>query len=162
MDDAEFLLPANKVRDRYNVSSMTIWRYWHDDEIGFPKPAMRIRGRPFWRLGDLRAGKLRKRAPNDPHGATVPIWRPEQGSYTDRCNVCFAGEIIVERSRDPETDLARALLERGHTGKVTLLDGETGKPRTIIDIEKAAKVRTVETGTYPRFRRVETCAPAGG
>ena len=87
-----------------------------------------------------------------------PIWRPEQGSYTDRCNVCFAGEIIVERSRDPETDLARALLERGHTGKVTLVDGETGKPRTIIDIEKAAKVRTVETGTYPRFRRVETCA----
>ena len=43
-------------------------------------------------------------------------------------------------------------------GKVTLLDGETGKPRTIIDIEKAAKVRTVETGTYPCFRRVETCA----
>src|SRR5215813_12447299 len=88
----------------------------------------------------------------------LPIWRPEQGSYTDRCNVCFAGEIVVERSRDPDTDLARALLERGHTGKVTLVDGETGKPRTIIDIEKAAKVRTVETGTYPRFRRYQTCA----
>jgi hypothetical protein len=78
--------------------------------------------------------------------------------YSDRYNVTFAGEIIVERSRDPEIDLARALLERGHTGKVTLMDGETGKPRTIIDIEKAAKVRTVETGTCPRFRRIETCA----
>ena len=52
-------------------------------------------------------------------------------------------------------DLARALLARGHTGKVTMLDGATGKPRTIIDIEKAAKVRTVET---PRFRRVERYA----
>ena len=39
-----------------------------------------------------------------------------------------------------------------------MLDGATGKPRTIIDIEKAAKVRTVETGTYPRFRRIETYA----
>ena len=87
-----------------------------------------------------------------------PAWRPELGAYTDKYNVVLAGQIIVERSRDPETDLARALLERGHTGKVTLLDGETGKPRVIIDIESAAKVRTVETGTYPRFRRIETCA----
>src|SRR5262245_33854351 len=92
----------------------------------------------------------------------LPIWTPELGAagmpYSDRFNVMFAGEIIVERSRDPEPDLARALLARGHTGKVTLMDGETGKPRTIIDIERAAKVRTVETGTYPRFRRIKTCA----
>jgi hypothetical protein len=90
------------------------------------------------------------------------VWTPELGAagmpYSDRYNVTFAGEIFVERSRDPETDLARALLARGHTGSVTLLDGATGKPRAIIDIEKAAKVRTVETGTYPRFRRIETCA----
>ena len=91
-----------------------------------------------------------------------PVWTPELGRagmpYSDKYNVTFAGEIIVERSRDPETDLARALLVRGHTGTVTMLDGATGKPRTIINIEKAAKVRTVETGSYPRFRRIETCA----
>ena len=91
-----------------------------------------------------------------------PAWTPELGDggmpYSDNYNVAFAGEIIVERSRDPETDLARALLARGHSGKVTMLDGATGKPRTIIDIEKAAKVRTVETGTYPRFRRIERYA----
>src|SRR5262249_7866421 len=80
------------------------------------------------------------------------------GTYTDKYNVVFGGQIIVERSRDPETDLARALLERGHHGKVTLVDGKTGKPRTTIDIEIAAKVRTVETGSAPRFRRIETCA----
>jgi len=91
-----------------------------------------------------------------------PVWTPEVGAggmpYSDNYNVAFSGEIIVERSRDPETDLARALLDRGHSGKVTMLDGATGKPRTIIDIEKAATVRTVETGTYPRFRRIERYA----
>ena len=91
-----------------------------------------------------------------------PIWTPELGAggmpYSDNYNVAFAGEIIVERSRDPETDLARALLARGHTGQVTMLDGATGKPRTIVDIEKAAKVRTVETGTYPRFAALRACA----
>ena len=91
-----------------------------------------------------------------------PVRTPELGAgglpYTDKYNVTFAGEIIVERSRDPEPDLARAMLARGHKGRVTLLDGATGKPRTIINIEEAAKVRTVETGTYPRFRRIETYA----
>jgi hypothetical protein len=45
---------------------------------------------------------------------------------------------LVERSRDPECDAARALLAKGITGTLTMLDGKTGKPRTIIDIEKAA------------------------
>ena len=69
-----------------------------------------------------------------------PIWTQELGvsgtPYSDRYNVVFTGEIIVARSRDPETDLARALLARGHTGTVTMLDGATGKRRTIINIEK--------------------------
>jgi hypothetical protein len=82
-----------------------------------------------------------------------PIWRPEQGLYTDKYNVFFCDELIVERSRDPETDLARALHDRGHAGKVTLLDGETGRPRTIIDIEKAAKLRTEEGPHGPRFAK---------
>jgi hypothetical protein len=73
-----------------------------------------------------------------------PIWAPELGAggmpYSDTYNVAFAGQIIVEGSRDPETDLARALLARGHTGPVTLLDGATGKPRLIVNIEKAAKL----------------------
>ena len=38
-----------------------------------------------------------------------------------------------------------------------MLDGKTGKPRTVVDIEKAAKLRTVETGNAPRFRNV-ACA----
>jgi len=73
-------------------------------------------------------------------------------------SVIFRGKLLVERSLDPECDAARALLAQGFTGKLTLCDGKTGIPRTIIDIEKAAKLRAVETANAPRFRRHETCA----
>jgi hypothetical protein len=87
-----------------------------------------------------------------------PLWKPGE-PYTNKYNVVFDGDLIVEGSRNPETDLARALLAMGYSGTVTILDGATGKPRTFINIEKAAKLRTVESETYSRFRKVvETCA----
>ena len=49
----------------------------------------------------------------------------------------------MENSRDPECDAARALVAKGITGKLTI-DGKTGKPRTIIDIEKAAQLTVSE------------------
>ena len=48
-------------------------------------------------------------------------------------------EVIVSNSRDPECDLARVLLAKG-IGEVTMLDANTGKPRTTIDIAKAAEL----------------------
>jgi hypothetical protein len=57
-----------------------------------------------------------------------------------RYNVEFNGELVVQDARDPECDLARVLLAKGITGWVTIVDGSTGKPRTVVDIEKAAKV----------------------
>ena len=65
-----------------------------------------------------------------------------------RYSVLFDGKLLVDRSRDPECDAARALLAKGITGKLTLLDGKTGIPRTVIDIEKAA-TKTVEEGPGP-------------
>ena len=41
---------------------------------------------------------------------------------------------------------------------VMVMDANTGKHRSTIDVKKAAKLRTVELGTYPRFRKVEACA----
>jgi hypothetical protein len=49
----------------------------------------------------------------------------------DRCDVEFGGELLVRHSRDPERDLARALLTEGIAGIVTTFDGKTGKPRII-------------------------------
>jgi hypothetical protein len=87
-----------------------------------------------------------------------PHWIGGNAGYV--YSVVCAGELLVDRSRDPECDAARALLAKGITGKLTMLDGKTGIPRTIIDIEKAAQLRVSETGNAPRFRKVE--AYAGG
>ena len=80
-----------------------------------------------------------------------PLWKPGE-PYTNNYNVVFDGDLIVER-RDPETDLARALQARGYSGTVIMLDGNTGKPRTLINIEKAEKVTAVEAGSGPRFQK---------
>ena len=62
--------------------------------------------------------------------------KPKKGSEV--YSVIFRGELLVERSNDPECDAARALLAKGITGKLTMLDGKTGRPRTVIDVERAA------------------------
>jgi hypothetical protein len=54
-------------------------------------------------------------------------------------DVTFSGETIVSNSRDPEHDLARALLARGITGVVEVIDRPTGKPRSRVNVEAAAK-----------------------
>lgn len=77
-----------------------------------------------------------------------PIWVQRRGY---RYSVIFDGELIVERSRQPELDAARALLSKGITGKVTLLHGKTGTPRTVIDIERAARLNVEEGPNGPRF-----------
>ena len=61
------------------------------------------------------------------------------------------GEPIVTGSRDPECDLARALLARGITGMVEVIDGKTGKPRSRVNVERAARMRTEEGPHGPRF-----------
>jgi hypothetical protein len=78
--------------------------------------------------------------------------RLHRHGHDDRYSVVFDGKLLVERSRDPECDAARALLAQGIIDKLTLCDGKTGIPRTIIDIEKAAKLTVREDrGTGPRF-----------
>ena len=61
-----------------------------------------------------------------------------------RYDVLLDGEVIVRRSRDPEHDAARALHARGLRGRFRTIDFSTGRPRMILDIEKAARLRTVE------------------
>jgi predicted DNA-binding transcriptional regulator AlpA len=49
---SEYFLPAAKVRGRYNVSDMSLWRWLKDPALNFPEP-IRINGRRFWRLSNL-------------------------------------------------------------------------------------------------------------
>ena len=71
-----------------------------------------------------------------------PIWVGGRDGY--RYSVLYDGKLLVDRSRDPECNAARALLAKGITGKLTMLDGKTGKPRSIIDVEKAARLTVSE------------------
>lgn len=77
-----------------------------------------------------------------------PIWVDKVGY---RYSVIFRGKLLVDRSRDPECDAARALLAKSITGRLTFLDGKTGKPRTIIDIVRAARLTTEEGPSGPRL-----------
>jgi hypothetical protein len=67
--------------------------------------------------------------------------------------------VVVSNSRDPECDLARALLARGITGGITLVDGVTGKPRILIrDVQRLAGLVVKEGAHGPRFAKwKETC-----
>jgi hypothetical protein len=69
-----------------------------------------------------------------------PTWTRRGYRYA----VTLNGECIITASRDPETDLARALLARGIGDIAEVVDGRTDKPRSRVNIEKAAKLRTVE------------------
>jgi hypothetical protein len=71
-----------------------------------------------------------------------PVW--VGGSCGYRYDVTWDGEHIVKLSRDPEPDLARALLTKGIKGMMTVVDGKTAKPRTLVNIEKAARIRVTE------------------
>ena len=78
-------------------------------------------------------------------------------------NVEFDGELIVSGSGDPECDLARALLTRGVTGTVAVIDGETGKHRVTVNIEKAAKLTVRDTAREgPRLVRWKPFDPGDG
>ena len=53
-------------------------------------------------------------------------------------------ELVVENSPDPECALARVLRARGIGDFVTIIDGATGKPRSRVNIAKAAEVAVRE------------------
>ena len=71
-----------------------------------------------------------------------PRWRGGKAGYV--YDVTYAGEQVVTGSADPEHDLARALLAKGVTGLVEIVDGESGKPRTFVNVAPAAKCSTFE------------------
>jgi hypothetical protein len=82
-----------------------------------------------------------------------PRWLSGECGY--HYSVICNSKLLVEHSRDPECDATRVLLASGVTGKLTLLDGKTGRPRTNIDIEKAARLRVSEERRDGlRFRNV--------
>jgi predicted DNA-binding transcriptional regulator AlpA len=57
-------LNASQVRRRYGgVSDMALWRWLHDEKLGFPQP-LRINRRRFWKERDLIAWENTRRQPH--------------------------------------------------------------------------------------------------
>jgi predicted DNA-binding transcriptional regulator AlpA len=48
-------LTGPDVRRRYNISDMSLWRWLHDNALAFPRPALVVNGRRYWREDDLLA-----------------------------------------------------------------------------------------------------------
>jgi hypothetical protein len=60
-DDDTLLLSAKKVRERYGVSDMSLWRWLADEALNFPLPLV-IQKRRYWRFRDLIAWENTRRA----------------------------------------------------------------------------------------------------
>lgn len=51
-ETAPEFLTGPQVQRRYQKSHVTIWRWLHDPELGFPQP-VKVRRLNYWRLRDL-------------------------------------------------------------------------------------------------------------
>jgi len=61
-------LTANQVRQRFGgISDMSLWRWMHDERVGFPQPLV-INRRRYFRLADVEA--FEKRQATQAAGAT--------------------------------------------------------------------------------------------
>ena len=76
------------------------------------------------------------------------------GGRGQRYRVTHNGVTLIESTKNPEFDSARALLARGIVGQVEVWRHGASFPAMRLDIEKAAKL-TIEDGdrSGPRFTR---------
>jgi hypothetical protein len=106
-------------------------------------------------------------AVGDPKRAAGPEYRIEvqRTHYTStgaRYRVTYLGETLVESARDPEFEACRALFARGIVGTLVTYSPGSLVPRMKIDIEKGAKLSTIDNANEgPRFGRYRP-HPGGG
>ena len=53
-------LTARQVRERYQISDMTLWRWLRDEKLGVPKPTV-IRNRRYFHATELDAWDAKQR-----------------------------------------------------------------------------------------------------
>jgi len=66
----EIFLTAARVRARYGVSDMALWRWLHKEAVGFPTP-MRINGRRFWKLASLESWEASRTGGGEHHASAA-------------------------------------------------------------------------------------------
>jgi hypothetical protein len=101
------------------------------------------------------------RSQDDPLRVKLLARKEASKSHCYVYDVLLEGEVIVSGSRDPEPDLARALLPRGHFGLIDVIGARTGKRRSRVNIEKAARLQTIEGPNGPFWRKYQTLTDQG-
>jgi len=75
LDDDAWLTSAQTRARTGGVSNMCLWRWMRDEKVKFPAP-VKINGRNYWRLGDLRRWQVEQAAKGTlmrfPFGADRP------------------------------------------------------------------------------------------
>jgi predicted DNA-binding transcriptional regulator AlpA len=75
LDDDAWLTSAQTRARTGGVSNMCLWRWMRDEKVKFPAP-VKINGRNYWRLGDLRRWQVEQAAKGglmrSPFGADRP------------------------------------------------------------------------------------------
>ena len=56
-------LTGPQVCARYAITDMSLWRWLHDPELGFPQPSLIVQRRRFWDENILRAWELTRVPP---------------------------------------------------------------------------------------------------
>ena len=56
----------------------------------------------------------------------------------------YLGETLIESARDPEFEACRALLAKGIKGTLVTYSPGSSVPRMRVDIEKGAKLTTID------------------
>lgn len=54
-------MPGRKVRERYGVTEMSLWRWERDTKLAFPKP-MRVGRYKYWSVADLEEWERRRKS----------------------------------------------------------------------------------------------------
>jgi hypothetical protein len=67
------------------------------------------------------------------------------GERGQRYRVTYAGETLIESTRNPEYDACRALLARGVNGRLEIWRAGVAFPASSIDIERGARWTALET-----------------
>ena len=82
-----------------------------------------------------------------------PTLQPRR-KYNSKYLVQFGDEIIAS-GRDAELDACRWLVRHGYRGQLRIVDSQTGKHRSTINIEKAARLTVKEGPHGPYFAKWE-------
>jgi len=92
----------------------------------------------------------------------IEIERTHYRSTGARYRVTYLGETLVESARDPEFEACRALIAKGVTGTLVTYSPGSSVPSMKVDIEKGAKLMTIDNATEgPRTGRYRP-HPNGG